>query len=138
MLINYKDDNWWNLTKLKKKLRLNYYAIKINSYALIKFMCAKLSSLCCHLVVLSLNSFLPIFCCRHMGSLNSMRYGSLVKAIYNFTKVHQNYGKKGLVGIYSIANVLILYLCLWVAILITWWIFPWCLHFCDVASVNWS
>ncbi|XP_028751455.1 dehydrodolichyl diphosphate synthase complex subunit NUS1-like [Neltuma alba] len=29
----------------------------------------------------------------HMGSLNSMRYGSLVKAIYDFTKVHQNYGK---------------------------------------------
>ncbi|KAL2349441.1 hypothetical protein Fmac_003441 [Flemingia macrophylla] len=29
----------------------------------------------------------------HMGSLNYMRYGSLIKAIYNFTKVHQNYGK---------------------------------------------
>ncbi|XP_027361798.1 dehydrodolichyl diphosphate synthase complex subunit Nus1 isoform X2 [Abrus precatorius] len=29
----------------------------------------------------------------HMGSLNVMRYGSLIKAIYNFTKVHQNYGK---------------------------------------------
>ncbi|KAI4352238.1 hypothetical protein L6164_006510 [Bauhinia variegata] len=28
----------------------------------------------------------------HMGSLNSMRYGSLIKAIYNFSKVHQNYG----------------------------------------------
>lgn len=28
----------------------------------------------------------------HMGSLNFMRYGSLIKAIYNFTKVHQNYG----------------------------------------------
>ncbi|AES93772.2 undecaprenyl pyrophosphate synthetase family protein, putative [Medicago truncatula] len=29
----------------------------------------------------------------HMGSLNFMRHGSLIKAIYNFTKVHQNYGK---------------------------------------------
>ncbi|XP_054824856.1 uncharacterized protein LOC129322582 [Prosopis cineraria] len=29
----------------------------------------------------------------HMGSLNSMRYGSLVKAISGFTRVHQNYGK---------------------------------------------
>lgn len=28
----------------------------------------------------------------HMGSLNFMRYGSLIKAIYNFTKVHHNYG----------------------------------------------
>ncbi|KAE9596482.1 putative ditrans,polycis-polyprenyl diphosphate synthase ((2E,6E)-farnesyl diphosphate specific) [Lupinus albus] len=28
----------------------------------------------------------------HMGSLSSMRYGSLMKAIYIFTKVHQNYG----------------------------------------------
>ncbi|KAI5440235.1 hypothetical protein KIW84_025533 [Lathyrus oleraceus] len=28
----------------------------------------------------------------HMGSLNFMRHGSLIKAIYNFTKVHQNYG----------------------------------------------
>ncbi|XP_020230010.1 dehydrodolichyl diphosphate synthase complex subunit NUS1 isoform X2 [Cajanus cajan] len=28
----------------------------------------------------------------HMGSLNFMRYGSLRKAIYNYTKVHQNYG----------------------------------------------
>ncbi|CAJ1926371.1 unnamed protein product [Sphenostylis stenocarpa] len=27
----------------------------------------------------------------HMGSLNFMRYGSLLKVIYNFTKVHQNY-----------------------------------------------
>ncbi|KAK8471820.1 hypothetical protein PHAVU_002G041200 [Phaseolus vulgaris] len=29
----------------------------------------------------------------HMGSLNFMTYGSLIKAIYNFTKVRQNYGK---------------------------------------------
>ncbi|CAK8539206.1 unnamed protein product [Lathyrus sativus] len=28
----------------------------------------------------------------HMGSLNFMRHGSLIKAIYNFIKVHQNYG----------------------------------------------
>ncbi|XP_061354521.1 uncharacterized protein LOC133299109 [Gastrolobium bilobum] len=28
----------------------------------------------------------------HMGSLNFMRYGSLIKAIYRFTKVYQNYG----------------------------------------------
>ncbi|KAK7405946.1 hypothetical protein VNO78_07558 [Psophocarpus tetragonolobus] len=28
----------------------------------------------------------------HMGALNLMTYGSLIKAIYNFTKVHQNYG----------------------------------------------
>ncbi|KAL1363875.1 hypothetical protein HN51_012033 [Arachis hypogaea] len=28
----------------------------------------------------------------HMGSLNFLRYGSLIKAIYDFTKVHQNYG----------------------------------------------
>ncbi|XP_019444587.1 PREDICTED: dehydrodolichyl diphosphate synthase complex subunit nus1-like isoform X1 [Lupinus angustifolius] len=28
----------------------------------------------------------------HMGSLSSMRYGSLIKAIYIFTKVNQNYG----------------------------------------------
>ena len=28
-----------------------------------------------------------------MGSLNFMKYGSLIKAIYNYTKVHQNYGK---------------------------------------------
>ncbi|KAL2594885.1 hypothetical protein GLYMA_11G009100v4 [Glycine max] len=28
----------------------------------------------------------------HMGSLNFMRYGSLMKVINNFTKVHQNYG----------------------------------------------
>lgn len=28
----------------------------------------------------------------HMGSFNFMTYGSLIKAIYNFTKVHQNYG----------------------------------------------
>ena len=32
-------------------------------------------------------------CCRHMGSLKSMRYGSLIKAIYKFTMVRQNYGK---------------------------------------------
>ncbi|RZC31521.1 Dehydrodolichyl diphosphate synthase complex subunit NUS1 isoform D [Glycine soja] len=32
----------------------------------------------------------------HMGSLNFLRYGSLMKAIYNFTKVHQNYGKYSL------------------------------------------
>ncbi|KAF5448790.1 hypothetical protein F2P56_029295, partial [Juglans regia] len=29
----------------------------------------------------------------HMGSLKSMRYGSLIKAIYKFTMVRQNYGK---------------------------------------------
>ncbi|KAG2399871.1 uncharacterized protein HKW66_Vig0102750 [Vigna angularis] len=29
----------------------------------------------------------------HMGSLKFMTYGSLIKAIYNFTRVHQNYGK---------------------------------------------
>ncbi|KAF1001580.1 uncharacterized protein LOC141704545 isoform X2 [Apium graveolens] len=28
----------------------------------------------------------------HMGPLKSMKFGSLIKAIYNFTKVHQNYG----------------------------------------------
>ena len=32
-------------------------------------------------------------CCRHMGSLKSMRYGALIKAIYKFTMVRQNYGK---------------------------------------------
>ncbi|KAL2987073.1 hypothetical protein AAZX31_11G009100, partial [Glycine max] len=32
----------------------------------------------------------------HMGSLNFMRYGSLMKVINNFTKVHQNYGKYSL------------------------------------------
>ncbi|GKV26579.1 hypothetical protein SLEP1_g35855 [Rubroshorea leprosula] len=29
----------------------------------------------------------------HMGPLESMRYGSLKKAIHKFTMVHQNYGK---------------------------------------------
>ncbi|XP_031267063.1 dehydrodolichyl diphosphate synthase complex subunit NUS1-like [Pistacia vera] len=29
----------------------------------------------------------------HMGSLNSMKYGSLIKAIYRFTMVEQKYGK---------------------------------------------
>ncbi|XP_060676371.1 uncharacterized protein LOC107404940 isoform X2 [Ziziphus jujuba] len=29
----------------------------------------------------------------HMGPLKSMRYGSLIKAIYKFTMVRQNYGK---------------------------------------------
>ncbi|KAK9931482.1 hypothetical protein M0R45_018756 [Rubus argutus] len=29
----------------------------------------------------------------HMGQLKSMKYGSLVKAIYKFTTVRQNYGK---------------------------------------------
>ncbi|PQQ21344.1 dehydrodolichyl diphosphate synthase complex subunit NUS1 [Prunus yedoensis var. nudiflora] len=29
----------------------------------------------------------------HMGQLKSMRYGSLIKAIYGFTTVRQNYGK---------------------------------------------
>ncbi|KAJ4850408.1 hypothetical protein Tsubulata_007065 [Turnera subulata] len=29
----------------------------------------------------------------HMGPLKSMRYGSLIKAIYKFTMVQQNYGK---------------------------------------------
>ncbi|XP_022148603.1 dehydrodolichyl diphosphate synthase complex subunit NUS1 [Momordica charantia] len=29
----------------------------------------------------------------HMGALKSMKYGSLVKAIYKFTMVRQNYGK---------------------------------------------
>ncbi|KAK9286576.1 hypothetical protein L1049_014975 [Liquidambar formosana] len=28
----------------------------------------------------------------HMGPLKSMKYGSLIKAIYKFTTVHQNYG----------------------------------------------
>lgn len=28
----------------------------------------------------------------HMGPLKSMKFGSLIKAIYNFTKMHQNYG----------------------------------------------
>lgn len=32
-------------------------------------------------------------CDSHMGSLKSMRYGSLIKAIYKFTMVRQNYGK---------------------------------------------
>lgn len=34
-----------------------------------------------------------ILCYRHMGRLKSMRYGSLLKAIYKFTMVRQNYGK---------------------------------------------
>ncbi|XP_057426888.1 uncharacterized protein LOC130720277 isoform X2 [Lotus japonicus] len=34
----------------------------------------------------------PAWRIRHMGSLNSMRYGSLIKVIHNYTKVHQNYG----------------------------------------------
>ncbi|XP_057450197.1 uncharacterized protein LOC130741347 isoform X2 [Lotus japonicus] len=34
----------------------------------------------------------PAWRIRHMGPLNSMRYGSLIKVIHNFTKVHQNYG----------------------------------------------
>ncbi|WOK93093.1 dehydrodolichyl diphosphate synthase complex subunit NUS1 isoform X3 [Canna indica] len=29
----------------------------------------------------------------HMGSLRSMNYGAVVKAIYDFSKKHQNYGK---------------------------------------------
>lgn len=29
----------------------------------------------------------------HMGPLKSMKFGSLIKAIYKFTKVHQNYGQ---------------------------------------------
>ncbi|KAK4789466.1 hypothetical protein SAY86_016770 [Trapa natans] len=29
----------------------------------------------------------------HMGPLNSMKYGSLLKAIYNFTLIRQNYGQ---------------------------------------------
>lgn len=29
----------------------------------------------------------------HMGPLKSMKFGSLVKAIYKFTMIHQNYGK---------------------------------------------
>ncbi|KAK3150761.1 hypothetical protein QOZ80_3AG0237370 [Eleusine coracana subsp. coracana] len=29
----------------------------------------------------------------HMGSLKSMKYGALVKALYTFSKKHQNYGK---------------------------------------------
>lgn len=33
------------------------------------------------------------FCHRHMGPLSSLRYGSLLKAIYKFTLVRQNYGK---------------------------------------------
>lgn len=33
------------------------------------------------------------FVSRHMGPLKSMNYGSLIKAIYKFTMVRQNYGK---------------------------------------------
>ncbi|KAG2542763.1 hypothetical protein PVAP13_9NG660000 [Panicum virgatum] len=29
----------------------------------------------------------------HMGPLNSMKYGAIVKALYNFSKKYQNYGK---------------------------------------------
>ncbi|CAN6290343.1 unnamed protein product [Urochloa humidicola] len=29
----------------------------------------------------------------HMGSLKSMKYGAIVKALYNFSKKYQNYGK---------------------------------------------
>ncbi|KAM0869306.1 hypothetical protein ACQ4PT_040770 [Festuca glaucescens] len=29
----------------------------------------------------------------HMGPLKSMKYGAIVKALYNFSKKHQNYGK---------------------------------------------
>jgi len=29
----------------------------------------------------------------HMGPLKSMKYGAVVKALYNFSKKHQNYGK---------------------------------------------
>lgn len=29
----------------------------------------------------------------HMGTLKSMKFGSLIKAIHKFTKVHQNYGQ---------------------------------------------
>jgi hypothetical protein len=35
----------------------------------------------------------PFLFCRHMGSLKSMRHGSLLKAIYKFSMVRQNYGK---------------------------------------------
>jgi hypothetical protein len=28
-----------------------------------------------------------------MGPLNSMKYGAIVKALYNFSKKYQNYGK---------------------------------------------
>jgi hypothetical protein len=28
-----------------------------------------------------------------MGPLKSMKYGAIVKALYNFSKKHQNYGK---------------------------------------------
>lgn len=31
----------------------------------------------------------------HMGPLKSMKYGALVKALYTFSKKHQNYGKLG-------------------------------------------
>jgi hypothetical protein len=30
-----------------------------------------------------------------MGPLKSMKYGALVKALYTFSKKHQNYGKLG-------------------------------------------
>ena len=32
------------------------------------------------------------YCCRHMGPLKSMKYGSLLKVIRKFTMVRQNYG----------------------------------------------
>lgn len=43
-----------------------------------------------------LNTWTTLFVlwfCSHMGALNSMKYGSLLKAIYKFTLVRQNYGK---------------------------------------------
>ncbi|RVX12316.1 hypothetical protein CK203_010695 [Vitis vinifera] len=56
------------------------------------FVFAKLVTNVSHvLLFIGLNGFKGAN--RHMGPLKSMKYGSLLKAIYKFSMVHQNYGK---------------------------------------------
>lgn len=43
--------------------------------------------------------------CRHMGPLKSMKYGSLLKAIYKFTMVRQNYGEFPAIALISSSEV---------------------------------
>nr|GMD12948.1 dehydrodolichyl diphosphate synthase complex subunit nus1 isoform X1 [Ipomoea batatas] len=45
----------------------------------------------------------PAWRLRHMGPLKSMKFGSLMKAIYKFTMVHQNYGEM-VIGNHSILS----------------------------------
>lgn len=48
--------------------------------------------LCIHLGHIHIFSFVFLGIFRHMGSLQSMKFGALVKAIHRFTMVKQNYG----------------------------------------------